>query len=179
LSALNLQGELDGLCGMYAVVNAFARIGGRRLSVANHRDIFHLMAKRLAKEGNFADMLVEGMRFRSLGKIIDVASEYVENACGVKVHRRISCKTNPSTLDEFWQMLSDHISAQDGRSVILGLSGVRAHWTCVGSMTHNQMRLIDSVGLKNIPRSRTTIGIPTEKRHHVLAPTQTYLLERI
>ena len=60
------QGDLDGLCGVYAVVNAVrhAAYPHRRLSAAESRGLFAALLAELADEGRLRGFVAAGLAVR-------------------------------------------------------------------------------------------------------------------
>jgi hypothetical protein len=46
------QGEMDGLCGIYALVNAIGRLAGQRLSEEDEIDLFKELIRSIYKRNN-------------------------------------------------------------------------------------------------------------------------------
>src|SRR3546814_10459474 len=71
------QGSLDGLCGVYSVINAVVLTC--RPSSADVQDLFRTLCQELEREGRLADVLAGGMTVRTLGKIIDAAGRFLSD----------------------------------------------------------------------------------------------------
>lgn len=173
------QGSLDGLCGVYAIVNSMGSVGGKKVTVEIQREIFRALAKNLNSDGKLHDLMVEGINFRTLGKLLDVAIAMIHEQTGGLIERTVACRTGKTTLDDFWLLLEQQIASNNAGSCILGLGGKHEHWTCVKAITEKSIRLIDSDGLKAIQRSRATVGAVNSSRQHKLFPTQTYFLKLV
>lgn len=183
-----MQGNLDGLCGMYAVVNMAIKICPRVLTakaprgvadVPQTQELFRTLCNTLSKEKNqeMADLLVDGVDFDILGRLIEAASKFLGEHHGLRIKHEKAFGKNGAGLDEFWTKMVDHISDQEGRSIILGLDGQHSHWTCVGSITDKQISLVDSDGLKRLNRkSCTTAEKGRKDRKNIVCPQETYLI---
>lgn len=171
-----MQGNLDGLCGVYSVVNASLHLSRRRLNQDQVKQLFRKLCSQLGRDRRLEDTLFDGMNFRTLGKLITTAATYLnEEGCG-HLRRKIAFASAPSGLAEFWDAVTDHIEKHGPGSVILGMSGKHDHWTCVGSIGENRISLVDSDGRHHLSRKNCTVADERKGRHHVLWPTQTYLL---
>jgi len=170
-----MQGNLDGLCGVYSVVNASLRLIPSQWTEDQVRSLFRRLCSQLAAEGRLEDTLFEGMTVRVLGRLIDAASEFMKTEKGISINRKIAFGSAPKGLAEFWSSLENHLQGERV-SVILGIGGKHDHWTCVGSISSDQMKLVDSDGLRQLRRGHCTVAEEKKGRHHVLWPTQTFLL---
>ncbi|MFM2045037.1 MAG: hypothetical protein RLY86_3613 [Pseudomonadota bacterium] len=174
-----MQGNLDGLCGVYSVVNASLHLSRKRLTQDQTKDLFRRLCAQLGEEGRLEDTLFDGMTVRTLGRLIDTSSEFLkEEGCG-GIHRKVAFSSAPDGLARFWDAIAAHIKEHGTGSVILGMGGKYDHWTCVGAISENRISLIDSDGLQRISRINCTIADERVGRHHALVPTQTYLLSAI
>lgn len=170
------QGALDGMCGVYSVVNAIYLRTPRRLSALDYRVIFKALCQKLENDGRLADVLTGGMSVQVLGKLIDSASAHTEENHGFTIQRRLAYRTDPENLDTFWQKLKLHLEKEGSGGAIIRTSGRHDHWTCVRAMSKRSIQLADSDGLSRLLRSRCTIFDPTTVRQHCLCPTQAYFL---
>lgn len=171
-----MQGNLDGLCGVYSVVNSSIHLSRRRLTEDQIKNLFRKLCSQLAQEGRLDDALFDGMTVRTLGRLIDASSAYLkEEGCG-DLRRKMAFKSAPDGLAQFWDAVAAHIGDYGAGSVILGMGGKHDHWTCIGEISENRISLIDSDGIHHLSRKNCTIADERKGRHHVLWPTQTFFL---
>lgn len=164
------QGALDGLCGVYSIVNAVRIV--RRLDDEACKELFRQIIVYLSQRRMLGRILVEGLNLHVIGGIFRNV-----NDLGA-VQRIMPFKRAPETpLDRFWSVMLEFLGNAGGRAVLLGLGGVYDHWTVVENITDRQIRLFDSYGLKTLNRHRCTTLRPTARRPHKLYPTHTYFLE--
>tara|TARA_R110002124_G_C8925902_1_gene511632 strand:+ start:1301 stop:1855 length:555 start_codon:yes stop_codon:yes gene_type:complete len=175
MQRVRLQGNLDGLCGVYSVVNASAF--QMRLDDTQTKKLFEKLCEHLGDEGRLEDALCQGMYFKTLGRLIDVSSEFLQSEALGKIQRGVKFRRKPASLAQFWGGISSHVAENGPGSVILGMSGKYDHWTCVQSVSQSSISLIDSDGLKRLMRQNCTVSVSRKGRHHELWPTQTYFLK--
>ncbi|WP_141402636.1 hypothetical protein [Stappia indica] len=161
---------------MYSVVNASLRLSPKHLSEAQIKCLFRELCLHLADEGRLEDTLFEGMTVRVLGRLIDAASDFLQAENVIRIQRKLAFGSAPAGLAEFWDTIAEHIKSHGSGSVILGLGGRYDHWTCIGSISETRISLVDSDGLHHLHRKNCTVAEERGGRHHVLWPTQTYLL---
>ena len=176
LPRARIQGNLDGLCGVYAVVNSVRNMSPKRLNGDQEKDLFRQLIGMLGEEDRLEDALCNGMTVRPLGRLIDAASSFLQSTHGTRLGRQLAFRTAPEGLQQFWEAIVEHLDEHGPGSVLLGLGGKHDHWTCVGTMSENTITLIDSDGIRRIHRKHCTVADAKGLRHHVLWPTQTYLL---
>ncbi|WP_298331567.1 hypothetical protein [Asticcacaulis sp.] len=171
-----MQGNLDGLCGVYSVVNAAIHLSPQRISQDNVKELFRALCSELGRLEKLEDALVDGMKVRTLGVLLDCASNHLNDRYGYEIKRKIAFNSHPQSLQEFWVKIAEHVAIHEKGSVILSLSGKHKHWTVVDAISDTSISLIDSDGLKRIARDRCTVQVEKGKRHHELWGTETYLL---
>lgn len=176
LPRARIQGNLDGLCGVYAVVNSVRNLSPKRLKSVEEKELFRQLIAKLGEEGRLEDALCHGMTVQPLGRLIDCATEFLEINWGCTISRRLAFGQAPESLQEFWGKISAHVDDHGPGSVILGLGGKYDHWTCIAKASETALTLIDSDGIRRLHRKHCTISAAQRSRHHELWPTQTYLL---
>jgi len=171
------QGSLDGLCGIYAIINACNLMLGGKLDREYQSSLFCKLTNLLDDGRPIGDVVHDGIGFRKLGELIDVASRTLALDHGVEIERRVACKTSRGELGDFWIKLLSHINLEKGSIAILGVEGKHSHWTVVQKVSRKSLTLSDSDNLKRLNKSDCDI-MEGEKTHQ-LQPTQTYLLRRV
>ena len=177
LPRARIQGNLDGLCGVYAVVNAVRNISPKRLNGGQEKELFRQLIGMLGNESRLEDAICNGMTVQPLGRLIDAASLFLQATHGTRLGRHLAFRKAPEGLQQFWDAIVEHLDKHGAGSVLLGLGGKHDHWTCVGTMSENSITLIDSDGIRRIHRKNCTVADVKGVRHHMLWPTQTYLLQ--
>ncbi|MBB4143122.1 hypothetical protein [Rhizobium rhizoryzae] len=169
------QGKLDGLCGVYSIINGIGLIETRRMSEEDRRHLFVYLVDLLDDGRGIGTIVQSGISFRNLGKLIDVASRLRRSKTRKVVRRQTAMKQIPRDIDEFWDVLGDHVDTAQGRTVILGMSGKYEHWTVVKSISARRMELHDSDGLIQLDKARCGLR-DGDGGSHILWATQSYLL---
>lgn len=176
LPRARIQGNLDGLCGVYAVVNSVRNMSPRRLKGEEEKELFRKLIAALGEEGRLEETLCTGMTVQPLGRLIDRASSFLVSRTDCSLGRQLAFRQAPDSLQQVWNCMSAHIDSHGPGSVILGLGGKHDHWTCIGTMSETTITLIDSDGIRRLHRRNCTVSEARTGRHHELWPTQTYLL---
>jgi hypothetical protein len=169
------QGALDGLCGIYSVINAIGLIEKRRMNDEDRKDLFVYLVDLLDDGRGIGSIIHHGILFRRLGELVDVASRLRSAKTKELVQRQTAMKQNPDDMEEFWTILTNHVDVAKRQVAILGVSGKHNHWTVVKTVKPRRLELHDSGGLTHFDRSRCGLR-DGEGVSHILWPTQTYLL---
>lgn len=145
------QGDLDFLCGVYAVVNSL-RIACRSAGVKKRivwRSVFNKVLEELENRKRLFEVHSEGMNLRTLCICIQAASEYLEKKYSIRVTRKIAWRRMKKlalrpAFKELQRLLS-----QPGNSAILRLEGLSlSHWTVVKSVGGDRVHFADSYSVR-------------------------------
>ena len=121
------QGALDGLCGIYSIVNACALLPiGDRLTQAEYRRLFAALCSGLAERSPdqpLGKLLTAGLDFKTVKRLTDLASTILNRTRHVRLHRQVAFRRHPESLDNLWDVLIAHVSVHGPGSIILGTSG--------------------------------------------------------
>src|SRR3954449_8176278 len=167
------QGRLDGLCGVYALINALRLLCPRLDEDACERAFCALIRARARQTSSPLAVISGGLSRRELLKLIGPWQRFAAKEFGVTL--RVSrLKVSEPTLRGIWRGLCH---ALDGKSVaIIGLDGAERHWTVAHAATERTLRVADSSGLRVIFRSQCTVG-PTSVRYR-LKPSEVLVVNR-
>jgi hypothetical protein len=143
------QGDLDGLCGVYAVVNAtrLAAQPYRRLSAADGEDLFAALLKELAAAGRLRGFVTGGLGARTLARLLRRASRWLRKQHGLTLEiSRPFRKANTPEPEDCRRVLAEHL-ARPGTAAIVGTA---EHWTVVRAVTPRRLLLTDSNGRQHL-----------------------------
>ena len=161
------QGGLDGLCGVYSIINASRIINS--FNSKECQELFEEIIKFLDSERNLSKLLISGLDINIIGQILN-------NVKNINIKKKMPYKReNKTTLGEFWTGMQNFLE-KPNRAILLGLGGVHDHWTVVESISEKQIKLFDSDKLKRINRSSCTTGDPDKQRRHQIKSTHTYFM---
>ena len=159
------QGGLDGLCGLYAVINACNNLK-MNLGHAERMKLFELGICYLDEKNILKNTMVSGMGITHVKAIIRVFKDYLVEEHGVKLISK-PITANAGNINGLWTLLSQFMEDHDG-AVVLGLTGMHDHWTCVVDISDATLQLCDSDGLRRINKSYCTCGKLHGDLKHVL-----------
>lgn len=161
------QGALDGLCGVYSIINSTKIIND--LNFEDSQNLFEDIISYLDRAKNLSKIITEGLN-------INVIGEVMNNVESLNLNREMPFRGYAETsLDEFWSSMQDFLGVSN-RTILLGLGGVYDHWSVVTEVSDKRITFFDSDGIKYINRSNCTTQTPTTNRKHQIFPTHSYFL---
>ena len=168
------QGDLDGLCGVYAVVNALRHV--LQLPDEQCHKVFEKLIKALEQNSRCLHQpLLRGICFRQLKQLVMVASQ-----CRLKgqkltfATRPLRLKRQQRTLPHLWTALDEEVGPTC--VAIVGLAGITNHWCVVSRVTPKTLWLLDSSGQTRIYRSRCTVR--SSRTRYCLEASEILLIRR-
>ena len=173
------QGNLDSLCGVYAVINsvkAVASTSGCRLTRGECKELFRQLCQVLADGGRLEDALTDGTTIRTFQAMTRRAHDWLAAERRVVLGSRRAFGRAPGGLDHFWTRLQNHAVKEGPGSILIGIGGRMDHMSCIRSINDRAILLVDSDGVKFLRRDRCTVSAPDRRRIHQLFGTQTLLV---
>ena len=137
------QGDLDGLCGAYAVVNAvrLAALPHRELRRAACAALFAELVDELAEAGRLRDRVTRGMGAGKVARLLRRARDWLDVEFGLvlEVERPFRGGEDPDP-GTCLALLAGHLD-RAGTSAIVGTED---HWTVVCAVRSGRLLLADS-----------------------------------
>lgn len=143
------QGRLDGLCGVYSLINAY-RLVVPSLSHDDAKWLLYECMEKLTGMGSLPETITDGMGINALIKL----RREVFTPCYPEVSvTRPFARQRAVMLDAYWSTLSQFFGKRN-QAVLIGVSSQRRdHWTVIRAMTLKQLHLFDSDGLTLINKA--------------------------
>ena len=172
------QGDLDGLCGVYSIVNA-ARLLAPRLGEKGTKQLFASLMQAVRRLDRGPKAIVHnGLERDQLGKLIEAMQAHVAENHGVG----IVVRHVPPELRREWSVATLWNWLQRGllnRSVaILGLHGRHDHWTLAVAVSPGQIELYDSDDLRVLRRSLCKVSGRRNRGVNIIKAADVVLLSR-
>ncbi|MDF2232406.1 hypothetical protein P2H44_07545 [Albimonas sp. CAU 1670] len=142
------QGRLDGLCGVYAIVNAVRLIvdGRSRMTLPASQDLFGTLIDILADDGKLQKAMTDGVPPKRLRKLAAAACEWVDSELGLSISTDRPFAGNRSLLfAEAAATMRSELAGEQGHAAYI--IGTVEHWTVIRSVSACQIRLFDSAGM--------------------------------
>lgn len=151
------QGRLDGLCGVYAVINAVAALCPE-LTDDQAIDLFKVLIKTLGRsQDRPLATIYRGLDRQGVKRLAKRACRFAGEE--VATHLTLSTipkpLTNVTTLGGLWSTLRQRL--RPGSVAILGLDGREAHWSVAVRALPQSLRVSDSDGLATITRRQCSL----------------------
>jgi hypothetical protein len=168
------QGDLDGLCGIYSVVNALRHL--LQLNKEQSQELVERLVKALVQDSRRPHkLLVEGILFKRLKQLAASASRcrLADRDLSFQV-RTLRLRREERTIARLWATLDREVGP--ACVAIIGITGADDHWCVVYRVTPKTLRLLDSSGRSCIRRSRCTVR--TVRTRYCLELGEVLLIER-
>lgn len=136
------QGDLDALCGIYAIVNAFTHLGvEKRYS----KRLFKLACKGLPHK-KWPKVLWNGTYLKDIKRMIENCQKKSEPSGSLRIDVSYPFKKEtPQNDEEFWKGFDALFDdAPERKCAIIGLTKPKAHWVVVTKESAGRLRIIDS-----------------------------------
>ena len=147
------QGDLDGLCGVYAIVNAIRRLRPS-LTTPQAETLFkHLM--RVVRGFDMGSVAIahKGLTHKQMQRLFEAAGEHMLKVHQIElvVHKVPDDVRRQWSVTALWRLIGRHVTRK--RVVLLGIFGRHDHWTLAVAITRGQITLYDSGDLRVLRRS--------------------------
>lgn len=130
------QGELDGLCGMYAIANAYERCGCQDVD-----DVFRTACSGLSQR-RWPKVLWEGTTFADMQRMIKACKDQCEPT--ISVRYPFSGKNEPRSNDSYWKDLKGIFRDREARCAIVNMTKPWLHWVVIFPDTERRIWFTDS-----------------------------------
>ncbi|HEX2858979.1 MAG TPA: hypothetical protein VHP58_02100 [Alphaproteobacteria bacterium] len=133
------QGSLDGLCGLYAITNAFRRTAD--LPQTEAKKLFHYMVK--AHKDEIPAYMRHGTTSGELMPFLKSARDWVKRNHNVKIKWKYRGREEVKSVTGLQKIVARHLRSKSRGTVIAGSS---FHWTVVHQRQDNLWFVDDSDG---------------------------------
>ena len=170
------QGDLDGLCGVYSVVNAVRALCPELDQEGAEWLFAHLMHSLEDLGVNLPAAVASGIGRVELGRLIRAATAYVAEELEIQltVKRLPKALRLTSNLAELWHAFEASLSPEC--VAIIGVAGIHSHWTIAAQITPKQVKLYDSGRIAVLRRGHCTVAKAVNR--HGIPPKQVFLIAR-
>lgn len=138
------QGTLDGLCGLYALVNAYEACGIEEEETL--KLVFKLACDTLPRR-RWPDVLWDGTSFQEMKKMICRCEEAMGNGGDSPIIAEFPFEGNdPGSNDQYWAYFDRAFSYEDVVCGIVGLEKPSNHWIVIERGSKKHIWFTDSDG---------------------------------
>jgi hypothetical protein len=164
------QGYLDGLCGIYSIINAVRLLA--KIDEEEATCLFKSILRHVEKSKKLSHILTEGI---SPSDMNDLLRRIVTRRYPIDWQRPYFRTGRPS-VNAFWDRIVDFMKEDTNRTVILWMEhNDWDHWSVVKSLTATKMTFFDSAGFNVIARGRSGTAKGTS-RSYILKPSNAFFL---
>lgn len=176
------QGELDGLCGVYAAINAIRLIlgaNGRKLTSEDWQCLFAELLACADVTVGVAKAATDGIETGPFRKLLKSAAEHLRDEHGIALTStplvpRRGQPTFKSLLDRFRETVSP-----PNQAVILTVEGYISHWTVLYGVTNRYLLLFDSSGYYRLLIANCRMPYEPARpgsRNHIIPPEAAFVV---
>lgn len=167
------QGTFDGLCGIYAILNALDGVGVTGPRAHLHRNLFRNIVKATPPK-TLADAVSHGLETEHLLAAARQGLRWLRRAHDIDL-RLSRWRHQPTDKADFIKALAA-VSRRPGHAVILCFAkpGLQ-HWSVVAKIDPHAIRLRDSGGLTHLEIDRFEL----ERGRYRLIPEDTIVVRRL
>lgn len=149
-----LQGQLDGLCALYASINAL------RMALADHapltdrrcKDLFAAGINFLHRKDGLHIAATTGMGSKRRLALVRHLAKHVSTMTSCQVVVEQADHASWSTIDDAFCWIDESLAA--GKPVLIALLGALDHYTVIAGSTAATLRLADSMGILFVRKSK-------------------------
>jgi hypothetical protein len=150
------QGQFDGLCGIYAILNSIKWL--YRLDEAAIEAMFRHLCDALPP-GTFPKALWEGLGVPELRSLLNTSAAHLAKKHGYADfcwRLPFLRRTFPSA-GAFWRGIEEELSGPVPAVMIVGLNKPWDHWTVAHKVTPRAVEFFDSSGMRRYPFTSFTL----------------------
>ena len=166
------QGDLDGLCGAYALVNAVTRLLHTKGFDRDHANrLFQRLCRTLHRRQRMPQAVWRGTHIDDIDGMLRTVRRFVrENFAATLVVSHPFDHGVPRKKDKFFRVLSKSFNSVGERRVaVIGLDRPGFHWTIATEVTARSFRLYDSGRSKRLRYGDCTLGKTMRGRQTIVA----------
>lgn len=147
-----LQGDLDSLCGIYALINAIRWALQNELASAkgpHWEELFRKLTNHAVKEMGHLDLPTSGLSLYAMIGLTHVARAYVSEELNIELmFRRPFAIKKPTQADQTIESISRHLQ-QSSTAALAAVYGKLNHWSVITAVDDKQAQLFDSERIKH------------------------------
>jgi len=170
-----IQGDLDGYCGVYSIVNA-SRLIHRDMTDEKAELLFRRIMIHVEQRKKLSLVSTGGICIKDMEALVKELLPKDVKITGRKPFRR----SRGIRKAAFFKAIQEHLEGGKGRAVI---ANVRTdewdHWTVVKSVSRKDILFFDSSSLNRLRRDRCRIGIKKQGSITMFLPRGVFFLWRI
>jgi hypothetical protein len=180
------QGNIDGLCGFYGIINAFQCLFPATFSEDEAWELMVALCEKLAHK--FPSVIWRGAGVDDTVALFEAAQDYAvktKRLGGTVRVTRPYARRKMERMQDFWKEIADFLDEGERlkikRVAFVGIGHPDNHWTIATRVTPRSVTFFDSWELKRLALRQFTISRDVAKANsgmHKIDTRQTFLMER-
>ncbi len=181
-----LQGQIDGLCGLYAIINAFQYLFPASFTDDDAWELMSILCGAIAHK--FPAVIWKGAGVEDTILLFKAAERYAAATRHLKGSIAVTrpfARRKIDRVQDFWAEIGEWLDAKphahNARLACIGIGYPDNHWTLVAKKSAKSVTFFDSWELKRLALRQFTISQDVAKANggmHKLDTRQTFLIER-
>lgn len=166
------QGEFDGLCAVYSVINAIRLVisARRRLTYPECCLLFKSAIQYIDDKGNLAEVMTKGTNFIFWFGIQRHLCKVASEMTGIRIKIVRPFKSSKGvTLEQLKSQTLLYLN--QGNVCLLALAGSYKHYTVIRRATHSRIWLFDSFSYNWVDWSNMRISSKEGTDPHIFRPS--------
>jgi hypothetical protein len=169
------QGDLDGLCGLYSVINASRLVVGE-MRLPKSSELFHSCIRKIESKCSLPEVVCYGF---GQNIMIALLRDVIMPVLPIRYSRPF-CRAKDIPIDEYWTACKNFLDGAQNRAVILSYytnwDYYLGHWTVVSGASEKRMVLFDSWNRKILVRRHCTTAQHSAEHSTFIVPTPTFFI---
>lgn len=170
------QGNLDGFCGLYSVINS-TKLIIKNITQDDSTDLIHkcITALETIKNKPLSSIFINGISTHDVSCII---KNVIEQHYPIKRYKPFQCRSDIS-IHEYWETMKTFLEAETSAAIICIGKKDWSHWTVAKSASNKRIYINDSGSIKHINKNRCSLnGITKETPLRIYATSTFFLAKR-
>lgn len=155
------QGDHNGLCAIYAIINALAVIQPRHMTEEMEEPLMAALID--SYPGDVADLIKDGCERPEMDALLKGAQEWTEKRDWAAWNSYALHPVQGESRDEFWEAVEAELVLRKSVALVgfnkdnRGPSRYEPHWTCVERISPSYLFLRDSTEYARVPKRDTAV----------------------
>ncbi len=168
-----IQGQLDGFCGIYSIINALRIVHGT--GYLQSREVFLEIIRVMESRKKLSWLIEDGMTDRDMSYVY---REVIQRRFPIHILKPFHRRSDVG-LGSYWNQIHEFLGSGDSRAVNLVVESLHwGHWTVVYRATPKALYLLDSDIMGRLDRRKCTTRRLSVTRNFLIWPTMTRFLSR-
>lgn len=168
------QGDLDGLCGIYAIINALRLFYPHLSRTVCEYHLFEIFKQFHSTKANL-DFIIDG------STVHDISRAFKTFLCAQYnlTYRKPFHTRSSVTLNELWDSMTEFLNCTSPRAILICIENSKySHFTVVKSITANRLLLHDSDSRLSLNRRQLSTDENFKEAPTHIYPTTAFYIQK-